>query len=298
VKFAFISAEKASTPVSVLCRVLEVTRSGFYAWQQRAPSERAIDDQKLALEIAAIHKASGETYGSPRVHAELRANGFEVSRKRVARLMRELGIKSRRKRRFKATTDSGHKLPVADNVLDRKFDVDAPNVAWVTDITYVWTDEGWLYLAAILDLFSRRVVGHAMSERIDRALVLEALRDAAGRRIPDMGLLHHSDRGSQYASNDYQGALRELGVVCSMSRKGNCWDNAVAESFFATLKTECIYSRRFSTRTEARKAIFHFIEGFYNARRRHSTLGYVSPMEFEKKFIEENENREYESNAA
>ena len=157
----------------------------------------AIDDQKLALEIAAIHKASGETYGSPRVHAELRAKGLEVSRKRVARLMRELGLRSRRKRRFKATTDSGHKLPVADNVLDREFDVDAPDVAWVTDITYVWTDEGWLYLAAILDLFSRRVVGHAMSERIDRGLVLEALRDAVGRRVPDAGLLHHSDRGSQ-----------------------------------------------------------------------------------------------------
>jgi len=298
VKFAFISAEKAWAPVSVLCRVLGVTRSGFYAWHQRGPCELAIDDQKLALEIAAIHKASGETYGSPRVHAELRAKGLGVSRKRVARLMRELGLRSRRKRRFKATTDSGHKLPVADNVLDREFDVDAPNVAWVTDITYVWTDEGWLYLAAILDLFSRRVVGHAMSERIDRALVLKALRNAVGRRVPDAGLLHHSDRGSQYASGDYQAALSERGITCSMSRKGNCWDNAVAESFFATLKTECIYSRRFATRAEAREAIFHFIEVFYNGQRRHSTLGYVSPMEFEKKFIEEKTNREYENEAA
>jgi len=298
VKFAFIAAEKAWAPVSVLCRVLEVTRSGFYAWLARGPSDHAIDDQKLALEIVAVHKASGETYGSPRVHAELLANGLEVSRKRVARRMRELGLRSRRKRRFKATTDSGHKLPVADNVLDRKFDVDAPDVAWVTDITYVWTDEGWLYLAAILDLFSRRVVGHAMSERIDRALVLEALRDAVGRRVPEAGLLHHSDRGSQYASGDYQDALRDLGVVCSMSRKGNCWDNAVAESFFATLKTECIYSRRFATRAQAREAIFHFIEIFYNRHRRHSTLGYVSPMEFERKFVEEKKNREYENEAA
>jgi transposase InsO family protein len=298
VRFAFISAEKAWAPISALCKVLGVTRSGFYAWQQRDPSEQAIDDQKLALEIAAIHKASGETYGSPRIHAELRAKGLHVSRKRVARLMRELGIKSRRKRRFKATTDSGHKLPVADNVLDRKFDVDAPDVAWVTDITYVWTDEGWLYLAAILDLFSRRVVGHAMSERIDRALVLEALRDAVGRRVPDVGLLHHSDRGSQYASSDYQDALSERGITCSMSRKGNCWDNAVAESFFATLKTECIYVRRFATRAEAREAIFHFIEVFYNGQRRHSTLGFVSPMEFENKFIEEKKNREYENEAA
>jgi putative transposase len=298
VKFAFISAEKAWAPVSALCRVLEVTRSGFYAWQTRDPSEHVLDDQKLALEIAAIHKASGDTYGSPRVHAELLAKGLEVSRKRVARLMRELGIKSRRKRRFKATTDSRHHLPVADNILDRKFEVAAPDVAWVTDITYVWTDEGWLYLAAILDLFSRRVVGLAMSERIDRALVIEALRVAVGRRVPDAGLVHHSDRGSQYASGDYQKALDELGVVCSMSRKGNCWDNAVAESFFATLKTECIYSRRFATRAEAREAIFHFIEVFYNRHRRHSTLGYVSPMEFEMKFIEEKKNREYEDQAA
>jgi transposase InsO family protein len=298
VRFAFISAEKAWAPVSVLCKVLQVTRSGFYAWQRRGPSEHALDDQKLALEIAAIHKASGETYGSPRVHLELRAKGLQVSRKRVACRMRELGIQSRRKRRFKATTDSGHKLPVADNLLDRKFAVDAPNVAWVTDITYVWTDEGWLYLAAILDLFSRRVVGLAMSERIDRALVIEALRVAVGRRVPDHGLMHHSDRGSQYASTGYQDALRDLGVVCSMSRKGNCWDNAVAESFFATLKTECIYPRRFATRAEARQVIFHFIEVFYNARRRHSTLGYVSPMQFEMKFIEEKRKREYENKAA
>lgn len=297
-KFAFISAEKASTPVSALCRILGVTRSGFYAWEARGPSDRAIDDQKLALEITAIYKASDETYGSPRVHAELLAKGLEVSRKRVARMMREMGLRSRRKRRFKATTDSGHKLPVADNVLDRQFEVDAPDVAWVTDITYVWTDEGWLYLAAILDLFSRRVVGHAMSERIDRALALDALRDAVGRRVPDAGLLHHSDRGSQYASNDYQSALTERGITCSMSRKGNCWDNAVAESFFATLKTECIYARRFATRAEAREAIFHFIEVFYNRQRRHSTLGYVSPMEFELNFIEENKNREYRNNAA
>jgi len=298
VKFAFISAEKAHAPVSVLCRALEVTRSGFYAWQDRDPSEQQIDDAKLGVEIAAIHKASGETYGSPRILTELQAKGLQVSRKRVARLMRELGIRSRRKRRFKATTDSGHQLPVAENVLDRKFEVDAPNVAWVTDITYVWTDEGWLYLAAILDLFSRRVVGLAMSERIDRALALEALSVAVGRRTPDPGLLHHSDRGSQYASNDYQGALAEQGIVSSMSRKGNCWDNAVAESFFATLKTECIHGRRFATRAEAREAIFHFVEIFYNRTRRHSTLGYVSPMEFEMKFVEEKKKREYERTKA
>jgi putative transposase len=211
---------------------------------------------------------------------------LKVSRKRVARLMRELGLESIRKRRYKATTDSKHNLPVAENILDRKFEVNAPDVAWVTDITYVWTAEGWLYLAAILDLFSRRVVGLAMSERIDRALVLEAFRDAVGRRVPNAGLMHHSDRGSQYASGDYQKALDDLGVVCSMSRKGNCWDNAVAESFFGTLKTELIYTRRFATREEAREAIFDFIEVFYNRRRRHSTLGYLSPVDFELKFVE------------
>jgi transposase InsO family protein len=293
VKFAFIAAEKALAPTAVLCKVLGVSRSGFYAWEERGPSARSLDDEKLSVQIKAIYKANDGRYGSPRIHAELVAAGIAVSRKRVARLMTELGLESRRKRRFKATTDSKHGLPVAENVLDRKFEVDAPDVAWVTDITYVWTSEGWLYLAAILDLFSRRVVGFAMSERIDRALVLDALRVAVGRRLPNAGLVHHSDRGSQYASNDYRDALDELGVVCSMSRKGNCWDNAVAESFFATLKTELIYPRRFATRAKAREAIFDFIEGFYNPRRRHSTLGYLSPIDFELKFLEKNMSAKY-----
>jgi putative transposase len=292
VKFAFIAVEKASAPVAVLCKVLSVPRSGFYAWERRVPSARSGEDARLRVHIAAIHERSRGTYGSPRVHADLHASGIRVSRKRVARLMRELGLASRRKRRFKATTDSKHNLPVAENVLDRKFEADAPDVAWATDITYVWTSEGWLYLAAILDLFSRRVVGFAMSDRIDRALVLDALRMAVGRRVPNAGLVHHSDRGSQYASGDYQTALDELGVVCSMSRKGNCWDNAVAESFFATLKTELIYLRRFATREEARDAIFEFIERFYNHERRHSTIGYLSPVEFEMKFDQEMRDRE------
>lgn len=296
-KFAFIAAEKACAPIAVLCRLLGVSRSGYYAWEERGPSRRAAEDEKLAVQVAAIHKASGDRYGSPRVHAELAAQGVAVSRKRVARLMASLGLESVRKRPYKATTDSKHALPVAENILDREFDVDAPNVAWVTDITYVWTAEGWLYLAAILDLFSRRVVGLAMSERIDRALVLDALRNAVGRRVPNAGLVHHSDRGSQYASGDYQDALDDLGVVCSMSRKGNCWDNAVAESFFATLKTELVYTRRFATRAEAREAIFDFIEVFYNRRRRHSTLGYLSPIDFEIKFVEENMGAKYKKSA-
>jgi putative transposase len=292
VKFAFIAVEKASFPVVVLCRILGVSRSGFYAWDDRVPSARSLEDARLRVHVAAIYERGRKVVGAPSIHAQLRADGFTVSRKRVARLMRELGLRSLRKRRFKATTDSNHALPVAENVLDRQFEVDAPNVAWVTDITYVWTSEGWLYLAAILDLFSRRVVGFAMSDKIDRALVLDALRLAAGRRVPNAGLVHHSDRGSQYASNDYQTALDALGVVCSMSRKGNCWDNAVAESFFATLKTELVYQRRFATRREAREAIFDFIEVFYNRERRHSSLGYVSPVEYEMKFDREKRDRE------
>jgi transposase InsO family protein len=275
--------------------ILGVSRSGFYASRKRGLSVRATEDQKLAVAIAAAHKVGRGAYGSPRVHEELKAEGVATSRKRVARIMGELGLEGRRKRPFKATTDSKHNMPVAENLLDRKFEVTEPDVAWVTDITYVWTAQGWLYLAAILDLFSRRVVGLAMSEHIDRALVLEALRNAIGRRVPNAGLMHHSDRRSQYASGDYQAALADLGVVCSMSRKGNCWDNAVAESFFATLKTELVYTRRFATRAEAREAIFEFVEVFYNRRRRHSTLGYVSPAEFEMKFIEENKVREYEA---
>lgn len=296
-KFAFIAVEKASFPVAALCKVLGVSRSGFYAWTERVPSARSLEDAKLRVHVAAAYELGRGAYGAPRIHRELRAAGVNVSRKRVARLMGELGLQSRRKRRFKATTDSNHALPVAENILDRKFEVDAPNVVWVTDITYVWTSEGWLYLAAILDLFSRRVVGFAMSERIDRALVLEALTAAVGRRVPNAGLVHHSDRGSQYASNDYQDVLDDLGVVCSMSRKGNCWDNAVAESFFATVKTELVYQRRFATRAEAREAIFEFIEVFYNRQRRHSSLGYVSPVEYEMKFEEDMRERDTEKAA-
>jgi putative transposase len=287
VTFAFIAAEKATFPIAVLCKVLQVSRSGFYDWAQREAPAHALEDERLKVRIAAVFEGSKRLYGSPKVHGELRAEGFAVSRKRVARLMKELGLRSQTKRRYKATTDSKHDMPVAENVLDRRFEVEAPNTAWVTDITHVWTSEGWLYLAAILDLFSRRVVGFAMSERIDRALTLEALRMAVGRRCVNAGLIHHSDRGSQYASGDYQAELDKLGVICSMSRKGNCWDNAVAESFFATLKTECVYLTKFKTREDAKRTIFDFIEGFYNHRRRHSTLGYVSPMEFENRFVRE-----------
>lgn len=248
---------------------------------ERPKAKRELDDEQLAVAITAIHHRSRGTYGSPRVHAELRAEDHSVSRKRVERLMRELGLQARTRRRHRVTTDSEHSNPVAPNLLARQFAADEPNVAWVTDITYVWTDEGWLYVAAILDLFSRRVVGWAVSERITRELTLEALDMALVHRRPPAGLLHHSDRGCQYASHDYRAALEKRGFVCSMSRKGNCWDNAVAESFFATLKVELVYRSRFATRDAAKRALFEYIETFYNRRRRHSALGYLSPIDFE-----------------
>ena len=281
-RFAFIAVEKASFPVRLLCRVLEVSRAGFYAWQERAPSSHTQADERLGLEIAAIHAESRQRYGSPRVHAELGARGHRTSRKRVARLMRQHGLAGRRRRRFRATTDSGHTLPVASNVLARQFTQPAPDRAWVTDITYIATGEGWLYLAVILDLCSRLVVGWAVSDRIARELTLNALDMALVRRRPLDGLLHHSDRGSQYASGDYQAVLADAGIVGSMSRRGNCWDNAVAESFFATLKVELVHDATWETRATARAELFEYIEVFYNGQRRHSSLGYLSPRAFER----------------
>ena len=286
-RFAFIAVEKASFPVRVLCRVLEVSRAGFYAWQARGPSAHAQADKRLGLEIAAIHAESRQRYGSPRVHAELRDRGHGTSRKRVARLMRHRGLAGRRRRRFRATTDSRHAFPVAPNVLARQFAQKAPDRAWVTDITYIPTGEGWLYLAVILDLCSRFVVGWAMSERITRELTLDALDMALVRRRPLHGLVHHSDRGSQYASGDYQNVLVAEGIVCSMSRRGNCWDNAVAESFFATVKVELVYDATWQTRADARAALFEYIEIFYNGQRRHSSLGYLSPRDFERQRVQQ-----------
>jgi len=283
VRFRFVEAEKARYPVRLLCRCLAVSRAGYYAWRQRPASARAREDAQLAVEIGASHAASRRTYGSPRVLRDLREKGIRVSRKRVARLMRERGFVARRRRRFQATTDSKHAFPVAANVLMREFQVEAPNTAWVTDITYVGTQEGWLYLAVILDLFSRRVVGFAMSDRITRELVLEALRRALVQRPGVRDLIHHSDRGSQYASHDYRRALERAGITCSMSRRGNCWDNAVAESFFGTLKVELLHELPLPTRAQAEEAIAEYIEDFYNVLRRHSSLDYQSPLAFELK---------------
>jgi putative transposase len=284
VKFAFIQAEKAAFPVTVLCRVLGVSRAGFYAAQCRPVPLRVTADARLAVQIAAIHRASRRCYGSPRVHAELRARGQCTSRKRVARLMRRAGLAARRRRAFRVTTQSRHTHPVAPNRLARQFTASVPDRVWVTDITYLATVEGWLYLAVVLDLFSRRVVGWATSDRLGEGVALEALGMGLARRRPRPGLLHHSDRGSQYASAEYRAVLAGHGMERSMSGVGSCWDNAVAESFFATLKVELDHDGAWRTRAEAHRAVFDYIELFYNGERRHSTLGYLSPSAFERQW--------------
>lgn len=280
-KFAFIDEKQVAFPVGAMCRALGVSSSGYYEWRKRPPGPRSKDDARLAVEITAAHKRSRGTYGSPRVHAELRALGTRVGKKRVERLMRENDLQARRKRRFCHTTDSKHPGPVARNILARRFEPAAPNRVWVTDVTYVWTDEGWLYLAVILDLFARRVVGWAASATNDTQLALAALGAALRLRYPVAGLIHHSDRGSPYASEDYRRALAARGILASMSRTGDCWDNAVAESFFATIKAELIQSTPYDTRSSATESIGEYIDNFYNPQRRHSYLGYVSPIEFE-----------------
>jgi putative transposase len=289
VKFSFIRAQKAQFPIGALCSVLGVSRSGFYAWSKRPLAARTTDDARLAIEIRVVHQRLRGIYGSPRIHRELREKGHRIGKKRVERLMRLEGLKGRQKRPFRRTTDSNHSHPIAPNVLERDFASDAPNEVWVTDVTYVATHEGWLYLATILDLFSRRVVGWATSATNDRWLALAALTAALRSRQPRSGLVHHSDRGSPYASDDYRDALRLRGIVASMSRKGDCWDNAVAESFFATLRAEHLDHERFATRAAAVASLTDYIDGFYNTVRRHSYLGYVSPIEFELKRLSRSE---------
>ena len=261
---------------------MQVSTSGYYDWRGRQESRRTQENRKLLVEIKAVHAESKQTYGSPRICRTLNQRGVRCSKNRVARLMHAHGVRAKQTKRFKATTDSRHRLPVAENVLDRQFEPAAPNEAWAADITYVWTREGWLYLAVVMDLFSRRVVGLSMQRVMGRQLVIGALKMALGRRRPGPGLLHHSDRGSQYASGDFQALLRGTGIVCSMSRKGNCWDNAPLESFFATLKNELVHHRRYQTRAEARSEIFEYIETWYNSKRLHSSLGYLSPAEYEQ----------------
>ena len=273
-----------------MCRVLSVKRSGFYAWVKRGPSRQAQRDQRLRLEVRAAFTRSRGRYGSPRLHAELRARGERTSRKRVARLMREDGLRAKKRRRFRVTTNSSHSHPVASNVLGRRFGVEAVSGAdrvWVADITYVPTREGWLYLAIVLDLGTRLVVGWSMSETLESSVAADALEMAIKRRRPGAQLLHHSDRGVQYASIDYRDRLANRNAEVSMSRKGNCWDNAVAESFFATLEVELLEDSDGWTKAEARAGIFEFIEIWYNRQRRHSSLGYLTPEEYDLRLVRE-----------
>ena len=265
-----------------MCRVLGVSRSGLYAWRRRPrPAPRTLANARLTEQIREIHRDSRATYGSPRIHAELYFQGARVGRNRVARLMRANGIQAVVRRRFRHTTRSDHDFPVAANVLDRRFDVEAPDSVWATDITYISTMEGWLYLAVVLDLCSRRVVGWSMAKHMRTELVASALEMALGNRRPEDELLHHSDRGSQYASFVYQKILQQHGLACSMSRRAECYDNAVVESFFSSLKRELIYRSAWPTRDSARLAVHEYIEVFYNRRRRHSHLGYLTPAEYE-----------------
>ena len=271
-----------------MCRVLAVSPTGYYAWRTRAPSARAIADERLLLNIRLFHRASDESYGAPRILRDLRDDGQHVGQKRVARLMRQDGLVGRRPTRGVRTTDSTHAQPVAPNVLARQFDVNglrAMNRVWVADITYVPTQEGFLYLAVVLDLASRRVVGWAMDTTLEADVAIAALRMAILERRPEPGLVHHSDRGVQYACTAYQTLLAEHGFAASMSRKGNCWDNAVAESFFATLELELLARHRWPTRREARQAIFRYIATWYNTHRRHSTLAYRSPAHYEREVL-------------
>jgi len=282
--YRFIDAEKAIWPVRVICRALRVSRSAYYTWKQGGTTGRAASDATLSVHIKAIHRRSLGTYGVPRVLAELRAEGHQVGKERVGRLMREQGLTGTPKRRYRpTTTDSDHDDRVAENLLDRKFTASAPNQAWVGDITYLATKAGWVYLAVLLDLFSRKVVGWALQGNMRTELCLQALRQAVATRQPVDDLLHHSDRGSQYTSDDYQEELDRIGATPSMSRKGNCWDNAVAESFFGTLEQELVLQQQevWDDETAARAAVADYIHGFYNQRRRHSTLGQLSPVEFE-----------------
>jgi len=288
-KFAAVKENEHVYDTQMMCALLEVSASGYYAWKKRPPSRRALRNDDILEKMRYIHEESRQTYGSPRIHAHLCRVGEKISLKRVERLMKKNGIVVKTRKRFKATTISRHEYKVAPNHLDRVFDplkIGAPNCCWAGDITYIDTAEGWLYLAVVLDLFSRRVIGWSMSSRMFSELVTDALAMAFSRCVPGPGVLYHSDRGVQYASDDSQQMLEKYGMICSMSRKGNCWDNAVIESWNGTLKTELIHRQRWNTREEARAAIYEFIEVWYNRQRLHSTLNYRSPEEFESLFAQ------------
>ncbi len=269
-----------------LCRILNVSVSGYYAWLNRKPSNRAQEDARLEVEIQAAHKRTRATCGPERLQQDMDEHGVKAGICRIRRIRKKLGIKCKQKKKFKATTDSNHKLPVADNLLEQKFETAAPNQVWVSDITYIPTDEGWLYLAGHKDICSGEVVGYAMGDRITKKLVSQSLFRAVAAKRPEKGLIHHSDRGSQYCANTYQKLLEQFGMKASMSRKGNCYDNAPMESFWGTLKNELVHHRRYISRQEAIQEITEYIEIFYNRQRKQKRLGYLSPAAYEKKFYE------------
>jgi putative transposase len=285
VRYAFIEQQRGSYPLGMLCQVLEVSRSGHADWIARGKSSPTTEDERLTAKIRVVHAQSRGTYGSPRVTQALKAQGESVNEKRVARIMRERAIAGRARRKYRATTDSAHSLPVAENLLDRQFSPTAPNRAWVSDITAIATREGWWYLAVIIDLCTRQVVGFAQAAHLRAELVKEAFLMAYWRHKPARGLLFHSDRGSQYAAHAFRRLLVGLGMVQSMSRKGNCWDNAVAESFFHSLKVEAVQGRTYDTRREAQAAISEYILGFFNPLRLHSALGYRTPNDYARRLL-------------
>jgi putative transposase len=282
-RFRLIDQAKNEFPVARLCKVLGVSQSSYFAWKDRPASRRQREDMTLLAHVRSAFAQSSGTYGSPRMTRDLQDDGFAVGRRRTARLMRENGLHARQRRRFKRTTDSRHSWPVAPNIIDQDFAAGRPDEKWGADISYVWTREGWLYLAVVIDLFARRVVGWAVGDRLHRNLALAALRKALTMRRPSEGLIHHSDRGSQYCSIDYQSELRRSGILISMSGKGNCYDNAMVETFFKTLKSELVWRTTFLTRSDAERAIARYIDGFYNPVRRHSALDFLSPAQFERR---------------
>jgi transposase InsO family protein len=283
-KYAFIKVNEVNFSIKRMCDMFSIERSGYYSWLKRKPSKRALANQVLDEKIITIFESHSHRYGYPRITHELHEKGDKCSKNRVFSRMRQLGLRAKTKKKFKVTTDSKHHLPVAQNLLNRDFSTSAPNQKWVGDITYIWTAEGWLYLATIIDLYSRAVIGWSIQPTMTRELVCDALMMALWRRGFPRGVLCHSDRGSQYCSDDYQKMLKAYGLICSMSRKGNCWDNAIAESFFNTIKTELIYTERYTTREIAKQSVFQYIEVYYNRVRRHSAIGSIAPEVFENQW--------------
>jgi putative transposase len=287
VKYAAIAVHVGLFSVALMCRMLGIAPSGYYAWNERSPSRKSVRDGVLLVHVRAAFKASRRRYGSPRVHADLRAAGHRVGRKRVARLMRQDGLRARHRRRFVHTTQSRHKFPIARNVIAREFEVSAPNQVWVSDLTYLRTQTGFVYMAVVLDLFARRVVGWAVSRNLDAGIAVEALRRALALRPAPAGMVHHSDRGIHYACTDYRAVLASHGITPSMSRKGDCWDNAVAESFFSSFGFELEFDANWYDEHDVERDAAEYIDGFYNPRRRHSHNSYLSPIDFEHQFVQQ-----------